>query len=973
MTLVSVSDDFNRANGAVNVSGGNWVGHSTTVPVITSNQVVAGPSVTAPCVRVGGHAGPQTSQATLVTVGTATTKAAVMVGVEDNATPAGSTYSWHGGAPMYRWAARTGDHRLEKKDDGASTFTSLATWGTGAVAGEVLKITYDPATGVLKGYVDGTERASYTDGSPVPESHTRIGFMVQASSVVDNWSGSWDVPAVGWAFSEWQGGTAPTGSEVSLTVDGEYNGSTVPDLDMVATTVVGDDTSTLPLVQPMWSDMIRDGFGINCHFKFGGSSSNVHYYVDQLVAYITELGCGWVRDRLVSPGSASLYAKQWGALADCAAAGVGLHVTLSVSNTEGGWQATTQSNITRYWEDIAAHPTWKWTVGGPNEPDDEPQITNWLNLLVAHMKMIYDTRAAEGMTAVPILSPSLKDGQASIKVDSEAMAASNGHLYVDYCDLHRYPLGGGKAPGDPDWNDTTAWTDPATLGRTPTHLMDLRLSWCRAAYHRQELISTEGGYNTDRNVDDAIGGEHLPADIDAAYKVRHLFELVGLRGVRRWFLYELMDDPDPSYSDAEAHRGLIYTPTVNPSSWTKKPAFDALKQVMSDCRDIGGGYDPITNPYVPPPVRLDVACDHPRFRHVVVAKRDGTVRLYYWLDVAMWDIGKDARIGQTSVTHEKIGNLPTGVLPGGTSGNTLSESSGFTCSRQHSNIVWCHNDSNADHLVFGLDYSAGMAHRKTLRMVGDGFTITDHGQMEDCAIDPTTNRVWIANSGTGVHEFTAYRFDEPASLGASGTVLDVTTQRYKFAWGSGSEAYDCEAMMCDTAGRVYFIPKHNNVGNGTDPAATGLWQAPASLSAWPTANVLTKVATIGSAETPNFQIGGADWAPDDSMFCVVKCATQIDASVETITTKMFDTASPWGSSGTFPLHVSHKANGDVGSQENICFLPDSSGLLVAVETPGAEVWLTRLNTGITAAATAETPAGVVNLTATPVVQSVVLS
>lgn len=977
MTLVTRSDPFTGADGTLlNIAGGSWIG-TTSGATIQGNQATAGPTNTMAEQHIDGFDGPQTSQVTLKTLGADTTKAWVGAGMPARGVDPGTWVSLFSGTPWYRWNARSTNFLLQRKNDGTSAFTTVATYATAPVVGDVIKITFDPATGVVKGFVNGVERATYTDPSPV--TGRGIGFGGESGSAVDDWSGTWDVPGGdtgGWGFSVWSGGVAPVGSEIPLTVEGVWNGSTVVPLNVPATSIHGGDTSGLPLVQPLWSDMVRDGFGVNVHYKFGGSSSNVHFYMAQITAYLIELGCGWIRDRLVNPGQ-NTYSKQWAEFAKLAAAGVGLHVSLS-QDSSVGWQNTTQAHYNRYWDDIAAHPDWKWSTGGPNEPNNSPPA-NWPTLLRNVMQMHFNTRNAKGMSHVPVLAPALWEGSGgNVQNDFAALGATDIYQYVTHADFHRYPLG--KQNWEPNWPAT----QPDAGGRTPEFLMDFRIAWARAAYRTNNVHSTEGGYNTDLTV--TAGGEHVPDDIDAYYKERHLLSLIR-KGVTRFYLYELMDDPDPhatnpdgTIGNAEAHRGLIFTPALDPATWVRKPAFNRLKSLMATVRDVGGGFDPVTNPFVPPQVRLRVTSADPTFRHLVTAKRDGTVRVFYWLDKALWDTATDTRIGSVSgeITHEKIGNLPTGVLPGGTSGNTLSESSGFTCSRQHSNLVWCHNDSNADHLVFGLDYSAGMAHRKTLRMTGDGFTITEHAQMEDCAIDPTTNRVWIANSGTGTHEFTAYRFDEPASLGAAGTVLDVTTQRFRFAWGSGAEAYNCEAMMIDPAGRLYFIPKHNNVGNGTDPAQTGLWQAPASLGAWPAVNTLTKLGTIGAAETPSFQIGGADWAPDNSMFCVIKCATQIATSVETITTKRFNSSAPWGAdhfAGTFPLHVSHRSNGEVGSQENIAFLPDSSGLLVAVETPGAEVWLTRFGqgVGISSPFTIETPGGTLNMQATPIVQSVVVT
>ena len=160
----------------------------------------------------------------------------------------------------------------------------------------------------------------------------------------------------------------------------------------------------------------------------------------------------------------------------------------------------------------------------------------------------------------------------------------------------------------------------------------------------------------------------------------------------------------------------------------------------------------------------------------------------------------------------KLGTWPTGTLTGG---DDLTEGSGLITSRTNPGVIWTWNDSNAAHLVFGFTETGGIiTHRKSLVMVGNGFTIADHGEMEDGCYSAPDSSIWIANCGGNTNTFTAYKFPEPTTLGSAGTTLNVTTERYQFQWGTTGETYNCEAMMCAPNGRVYFIPKHNAVGDG---------------------------------------------------------------------------------------------------------------------------------------------------------------
>ena len=112
--------------------------------------------------------------------------------------------------------------------------------------------------------------------------------------------------------------------------------------------------------------------------------------------------------------------------------------------------------------------------------------------------------------------------------------------------------------------------------------------------------------------------------------------------------------------------------------------------------------------------------------------------------------------------------------------------------------------------------------------------------------------------------------------------------------------------------------------------------------------MLTKVATIGdSSNTPAFIIGGADWAPDNSFFTVLKVATNVDVTTKpTLPMPKWNTTSPFArQTGTFDLAVASRTPISAGrTQEGLAFRPDTSGLLVSSEGNGSELWETSFNT-----------------------------
>lgn len=716
----------------------------------------------------------------------------------------------------------------------------------------------------------------------------------------------------------------------------------------------------LPQVQPVWADKISDSFGVNVHYKF---QTTVYGNEKAITKLLSELGVRHIRDRMVPSNNAqqtetSILYNQYG---------IKTHMTLGV------YDDTTQADMNANCAKIAESPAKYSSVGGCNEPNDEPAAGNWASKTRDHQKMVWDTMRAYGLGSIPVVGPALKVNVSDLQNDFAELQGTDAYAYTNYGDIHLYPLGGGNQ-------------------LVPSSGMDTKMGWASSAFHGKTLFMTETGMNNSTT--------KTPEWVTAIYHPRLLLEAF-YRGCKRSFIYELMDDPDPTGTLLEAHFGLVRTPNGSlndPSQWTKKPSFNALRDLSVAMRDQGAAVTPAT-------IGLRVSGGDAKLRWICAGKRDGSTYLLLWRDTPIYNHNNDQAItvspqtitiesslgnrsvqvagevvivnlgtgvvatpgdtdggsggagggggsggggagsgGGSGTIHTKLGYWPTGSLPGG---DSLDEMSGLMASRLHNNIVWTFNDSNPLHLVFGFDYTGGISHKKTLRLNGDGFTITDDGQWEDGAYDGSDNSMWIADCGGNKNQFTAYKFFEPTgALGSASTVLDVDCDRYKFQWGSTGETYNCEAMLCASDGRVYFIPKHNSVGDGQDPALTGLWQAPASLAAWPTANVLTKVATIGSSDTVSFIVGAADWGPNDEFFCVVKNATSIDLAVRpVIDTKQFRTQSPWTSKGNFDLVVASRANPATRTQEGGCFLEDGSGFLVSSEGNGSELWLTTFAAG----------------------------
>ena len=93
--------------------------------------------------------------------------------------------------------------------------------------------------------------------------------------------------------------------------------------------------------------------------------------------------------------------------------------------------------------------------------------------------------------------------------------------------------------------------------------------------------------------------------------------------------YELMDDPDPTGCDREKNWGMVAVKSVDPSTWRRKPAFDAMKTLLAATDDPGPAFTPR-----PLHMRVDGPAD---LRWMAFGKRDDSRFLIVWRDINVWN------------------------------------------------------------------------------------------------------------------------------------------------------------------------------------------------------------------------------------------------------------------------------------------------------------------------------------------------
>ncbi len=148
----------------------------------------------------------------------------------------------------------------------------------------------------------------------------------------------------------------------------------------------------------------------------------------------------------------------------------------------------------------------------------------------------------------------------------------------------------------------------------------------------------------------------------------------------------------------------------------------------------------------------------------------------------------------------------------------IQEASGLVSSRNHSNILWTHNDSGNPNSIFAFDINGVDKGEYVL----NGTTNKD---WEDIAADDTY--LYIGDIGSGRGEevpYVIYRCPEPVStLDGDSTIDDCKKIIYTYPDGN---RYNSETLMFDTNGDLYIITKEE----GTTPVA--LYKLPLVSQVW---------------------------------------------------------------------------------------------------------------------------------------------
>lgn len=195
----SLSDDFNRADGAI---GANWFkAGSNAGPTIVSNQLVAQGTTQGVRYVTPSDSDDQFSQATHLTTGSPQVGVAVAMPALAQGDSPSALPGWY----VFHQNTAGGGSRISVKDPFASGFTVLASGGANFASGDVIRLEY--VNHVLTAYINGTAVLTYTPPVGTAITGQRYQGFVNNSSgntgiaILDNWTGG-DVAATTGALLE---------------------------------------------------------------------------------------------------------------------------------------------------------------------------------------------------------------------------------------------------------------------------------------------------------------------------------------------------------------------------------------------------------------------------------------------------------------------------------------------------------------------------------------------------------------------------------------------------------------------------------------------------------------------------------------------------------------------------------------------------------------------------------------------------
>jgi len=322
--------------------------------------------------------------------------------------------------------------------------------------------------------------------------------------------------------------------------------------------------------------------GVNTHFSY----TDTAYYLQPatLIGAIQTLHIRHIRDGLatgwIAPNLYSIYQQ-------LAQADIGADLVLPNPGAAGATPQAMESLLPNY-PSVDA-------IEGPNEYDQSGGAS-WADDLLAYLPSIWQVGQSAGLT---VFGPSLTQTDSYTDLGSVSP-------YISDANLHAY--WGGRNP------ETGGWGPPDSqnnyYGSLPYDFDQLNID-----SPGKPVVMTETGYVVNNTPTVNV----IPESVEAVYEPRLLLHAWNM-GIRRSYIYELMDDPS-----SPAGFGLLRT------DLSPRPAYTALASLMGLLADTPGTFSPQVLNYW-----LDGASTN--METTLLQKKDGSFWLALWEPSAIFDV-----------------------------------------------------------------------------------------------------------------------------------------------------------------------------------------------------------------------------------------------------------------------------------------------------------------------------------------------
>jgi Chitobiase/beta-hexosaminidase C-terminal domain len=356
----------------------------------------------------------------------------------------------------------------------------------------------------------------------------------------------------------------------------------------------------LPSVQAAESDSFVDSIGVQIHVSY---INTAYGNWPQVLAALELLGVRHIRDGLPTTGTYVSNFQQLAAAGIQCTCGFALPNSLTAAEIESDVQQS---------QNVEA-------LEAPNECDAGTNCGGGGSTGVDNVVAFLPTLDAASIpTGLPVVGP-------SFVLQSSYASAGDLAPLINFNNLHVYF--GGRNPGTPGWGEGDPegnfygsfdwWIDQGNLDAPNT-----------------PDIVTETGYMA---YPTATQPGTIPESVEASYTPRTVL-LAFVKGIKRTFVYELVDE------FSTTGYGLLA------NDFSEKPAFTALKNLISILQDPGSKFTPESLNY-------NVSGNTNTMQQLLLQKRDGSYWLALWLEQSSYDSTNNV---STPVTPQNV-NLSIGI------------------------------------------------------------------------------------------------------------------------------------------------------------------------------------------------------------------------------------------------------------------------------------------------------------------------